>query len=92
MDGLPTMPKISQFFGIAIYMYYDDHAPPHFHARYGGGDSLFEIDSGELLGGEASPRVRRLVTEWAAEHRAELRRQWDLARQKHPLEWIAPLE
>jgi hypothetical protein len=25
------MPRISEFFGIAIYMYYRDHAPPHFH-------------------------------------------------------------
>lgn len=29
------MPLISRFFGILIYMYFDDHAPPHFHAEYG---------------------------------------------------------
>jgi hypothetical protein len=29
------MPTISEFFGILILMYYSDHAPPHFHARYG---------------------------------------------------------
>ncbi len=28
------MPTISRFFGIAIRMYYDDHAPPHFHAYW----------------------------------------------------------
>ncbi|MHC4473302.1 MAG: DUF4160 domain-containing protein, partial [Planctomycetota bacterium] len=28
------MPRISEFFGIAVYMYFDDHSPPHFHARY----------------------------------------------------------
>ena len=26
------MPSISRFFGITIYMYPDDHNPPHFHA------------------------------------------------------------
>ncbi|MCK4291984.1 MAG: DUF4160 domain-containing protein, partial [Planctomycetes bacterium] len=26
------MPIISRFFGIVIYMYWKDHAPPHFHA------------------------------------------------------------
>ncbi|WP_407635395.1 DUF4160 domain-containing protein [Marinobacter nauticus] len=30
------MPTISEFFGILIRMYYDDHNPPHFHAYYGG--------------------------------------------------------
>ena len=30
------MPEISRFFGIIIAIYYDDHNPPHFHARYGG--------------------------------------------------------
>jgi hypothetical protein len=26
------MPRISYFYGIAIFMYHNDHAPPHFHA------------------------------------------------------------
>lgn len=30
------MPEISRFYGIVIAMYYNDHDPPHFHARYGG--------------------------------------------------------
>jgi hypothetical protein len=29
------MPTISSFYGIMIRMFYNDHAPPHFHARYG---------------------------------------------------------
>ena len=29
------MPEISRFFGIIITMNDNDHAPPHFHARYG---------------------------------------------------------
>jgi hypothetical protein len=28
------MPLVSRFFGISIYMYFDDHNPPHFHAIY----------------------------------------------------------
>jgi len=26
------MPRVSDFYGIAIYLYYRDHAPPRFHA------------------------------------------------------------
>ena len=31
------MPELSRFFGIIIAMYYNDHAPAHFHAKYGEG-------------------------------------------------------
>lgn len=29
------MPEICRFYGIVIQMYFNDHAPVHFHARYG---------------------------------------------------------
>lgn len=29
------MPTISQFYGIIIRMFFEEHAPPHFHAQYG---------------------------------------------------------
>jgi hypothetical protein len=28
------MPEICRFLGIVVYMLYDDHLPPHFHAEY----------------------------------------------------------
>ena len=37
------MPRISEFFGILIYMYFEDHAPPHFHAFYGKDEALISI-------------------------------------------------
>jgi len=30
------MPVISRFYGILVMMYYQDHHPPHFHAKYEG--------------------------------------------------------
>ena len=39
------MPEISRFFGIVIRMFYNDHAPPHFHAEYGEHEALIEIES-----------------------------------------------
>jgi hypothetical protein len=30
------VPTISRFFGIVITMYFDDHHPGHFHARFAG--------------------------------------------------------
>lgn len=86
------MPCICEFLGIAIYMYYNDHAPAHFHAEYGGHEALFEINTLDVLRGGLPRRVHALVLEWAAQHRADLRRNWELARGGLPLRKIEPLE
>ncbi|MCX7424067.1 MAG: DUF4160 domain-containing protein [Planctomycetia bacterium] len=71
------MPEISRFFGIVIAMYYDDHAPPHFHAIYGSERAEFRIDPPGVLKGRLSPRALALVTEWAALRQTELLSAWD---------------
>jgi hypothetical protein len=43
------MPELWRFFGIIITMFYDDHAPPHFHVRYGEHKAIITIDSLTLL-------------------------------------------
>lgn len=86
------MPKISQFFGIVIAMYYNDHAPPHFHARYQDHEALLGIESLEVIEGELSRRALAMVLEWAALRRQELRADWDRARQGLPLQEIEPLQ
>ncbi len=43
------MPVISAFYGILIRMYFNDHAPPHFHARYGEFEGTVEIGTPEVL-------------------------------------------
>ncbi|MEA2084802.1 MAG: DUF4160 domain-containing protein, partial [Thermodesulfobacteriota bacterium] len=69
-----TMPEISRFFGIIIAIYYDDHNPPHFHARYGGQKVSIEIQTLKILDGEIFPRALGLVIEWAALHKKRTRR------------------
>ncbi len=86
------MPEISRFFGVLVSMYYNDHAPPHFHVRYGSQKALISIDRLTVLEGHLSPRVMGLVIEWAALRRTELKQDWERARQDLPLERIDPLE
>ena len=74
------MPLISRFFGISIYMYYDDHAPPHFHAKYGSEEVLIDIQTLRVLTGKISPRVLGLVIEWASLHQNELMDNWKRGR------------
>jgi len=44
------MPVISRFLGIVISMFWNDHAPPHFHARYGEYEITVNIDNGVVEG------------------------------------------
>ena len=86
------MPEISRFYGIVIAMYSNDHEPPHFHAAYGEHRAMIAVADGCLLRGAFPLRALRLVRAWAAAHRSELGREWQLARDSKPLFKIAPLE
>ncbi len=85
------MPRVSAFYGIVIRMYFSDHAPPHFHASYGGLNAKVLIENGDLIAGRLPRRARRLVREWTARHRAELLENWSKARRREPLATIDPL-
>ena len=85
------MPRISFFYGIAIYMYVRDHPEPHFHARYTGQWARVAISDGRVLSGSLPPRAHRLIQEWAGLHRAELEANWARAEAAQPLETIPPL-
>lgn len=86
------MPVISRFFGIVIALYWNDHAPPHFHAKYSGDEAVIDIENGNVLKGFLSKRALALVEEWRRAHKNELIEDWELARQKKSLHDIAPLE
>ncbi len=86
------MPCISEFFGIAIYFYHNDHPPPHFHAIYAEHEAWFHIDTLEMFRGDLPRRARSLVVEWAALHRSELLKDWELAREGKDLIRIEPLD
>jgi hypothetical protein len=86
------VPEISRFLGIVIAMYYNDHAPPHFHARYGSSEIRVNIQSGEIMSGQFPRRAENLVLEWLELHRGELLEDWKLAQDRKPLKKIEPLE
>lgn len=86
------MPEISRFLGIIITMYYKDHRPPHFHAKYERHKASFSIRELQLTEGSLPPRVISLVLEWAFLHREELLKNWELLEKEEPLNRIEPLE
>jgi hypothetical protein len=85
------MPEISRFFGIIVTMYFDEHNPPHFHARYGKEKAAIGIEPVRVLEGRLPPRALGLVVEWASEHREELRTNWNAVQADLPPKRIEPL-
>ena len=86
------MPRVSQFYGIDIYMYYEDHPEPHFHAKYGGREVKVRIADFSVLAGGLSARAMGLVVEWASQHQLELGENWARASRHLPLELIPGLK
>jgi len=85
------MPTLSKFYGIVVFMNYNDHNPPHFHARYQDQEIIVEIET-SLVEGRMSKRALRMVFEWLDLHQAELLDNWELARQRKALREIQPLQ
>jgi hypothetical protein len=85
------MPEISRFLGIIIAMFYKDHAPPHFHAKYSNYEITININEG-VVNGQFPKRALSHVLEWYELHKDELLEDWELARKAKPLKKIPPLE
>ena len=86
------MPTISTFFGILIQMYWEDHAPPHFHALYAEHEALVDIRTLDVIRGAMPRRALALILEWAQEHRAELIEDWELCSRRQSPKKIEPLQ
>jgi Domain of unknown function (DUF4160) len=86
------MPRVSFFLGISIYMYFRDHAPPHFHAMYGEYAGMVDIANGEVLSGKLPPRVSSIVKEWASINKELLLKNWDIAQADGDFIPVPPLE
>jgi hypothetical protein len=85
------MPELCRFLGIVIFMNFNDHNPPHFHAKYGDFEIIVEINSG-IVEGKFPKRAISLVMEWYEIHKIELLQNWELIRTTGDFYKIQPLE
>jgi hypothetical protein len=72
-------------------MYYADHPPPHFHARYGGAAAKIEIATGAVIAGSLPNNALRLVREWLEQHGDELERNFERVANEEKPEKVEPL-
>jgi len=71
------MPQISNFFGIIIKMFYNEHNPPHFHAEYGEYKCSIDIQTLAVIEGFLTARALGLVVEWVTLHKDSAQRRID---------------
>ena len=86
------MPQLSRFFGIIISMYFRDHNPPHFHAKYNEYKCVVDIENLEVTEGDFPSRALKMVLEWAALHKDELLENWQEAQGEGNFKKIEPLK
>lgn len=79
------------FFGIVIYRYFDEHNPPHIHARYQGRKAAFDFE-GDVIAGEFPPRQSKLVAAWVIMRAEELLANWELLQRAGKPYRIEPLK
>ena len=84
------MPEISRFYGLFIFMNFNDHAPPHFHVWYGEYKITVTIENG-IAEGKMPKRALKMIFEWLELNREELMLNWNRARTGEPLKKIKPL-
>jgi len=87
-----AVPRISAFYGVVIYMYWNerDHPVVHFHAYHAGRRASVSMN-GDVLAGSLEPRALQFVREWASLRREEILANWERARRNEPLIGIEPL-
>jgi hypothetical protein len=85
------MPLISEFFGISIFMYWNEPVPPHFHASYSGFEVLVDIENAVVLKGAFPARQLKLVLAWCEMHETELMANWSRAKELQEMLQIDPL-
>jgi hypothetical protein len=87
------MPTISIFWHVTIMMFWNEHAPPHFHVRtHDGMKASIDIRTLEVLEGELKRKTLGVVQLWAEMHQQELLVNWDLCRQNVAPNPVEPWE
>ena len=74
IDGMPT---ISKFYGIVIRMMRLRGFGARFHAIYENSELVVNLWPLKIVSGEAPPRVKDMVLEWATQHQQELLIAWN---------------
>ncbi len=72
-------------------MNFNEHNPPHFHARYGDNEIVVNIND-KVVEGRFPKRALSLVMEWYEQNKDELMNNWNSMKIDGTYKKIQPLE
>jgi hypothetical protein len=73
------VPLVGRISGAKVYIYYDDHDPPHIHVIHAEHEAEVSIERREIMAGKLPSPLMRRVSEWIRRHRDEIMDRWELA-------------
>ena len=65
-----------------LFMYPNDHPPPHFHVLFAEYRAVIDIRAMKLDRGDLPKAKLRAILKWAKPRRAELLEAWNITQQK----------
>jgi hypothetical protein len=78
------MPTIAIVDGVRLIMYWNDHAPPHFHALFAEHRAVVEIETLTQIEGYLPKPKLRAVLKWAESRQDALQGVWRNTQAKLP--------
>lgn len=72
-----TRELVARVHGLKLYVYANDHPPPHFHILGSGFDASFAIDDCRCLRGNIPPRQYALIKWWYLRSKPLLIAAWE---------------
>lgn len=71
------MPTFFTISGVKIQLFFQDHAPPHFHTSIAEYKAIVKIENAEILEGDIPKNKKKEILEWAKENKAILMEIWN---------------
>ncbi|WP_156274808.1 DUF4160 domain-containing protein [Neomoorella glycerini] len=84
------MPTICEFLGCKVYMFYQDHSPPHIHVIGKGFRAALSIPDGKLLAGTLPRHVQGVAKMWVRQEAVALMQNWQRAEAGEVLQQVKP--
>jgi hypothetical protein len=70
------LPKVAEINNISLYLYPDDHNPPHIHCYKGEQSAVIDLRTGIVIVGDMKSSDLKEVKKWVTDNREELISRW----------------
>lgn len=64
------------FDGVVVYIYFDEHVPPHFHALFAEHEAVISIENLAVMEGSLPAAKLKQTLAWAIANQDLLRHKW----------------